>query len=65
MRRKEAALSSAAQEGCAPVSGPAWGCLWGEEEKLGFPLPWGGTSLGRSALLKFFCLESPGQVNPL
>lgn len=58
------ALSTAAGEGCAPVLGPASGCLWGEEEKLGFPLPWGGTSLGRSVLLKVFCLESPGKINP-
>lgn len=43
------ALSTAAQEGDAPVSQPAWGCLWGKEEKLGFPLPSGGTSLGKSA----------------
>lgn len=62
MRRKEVALSTAAGEGYA-VLGPALGCPWGEEEKLGFPLPWGGTSLGRSALLKV-CLESPGKINP-
>lgn len=55
---------AAAGEGYAPVLGPALGCLWGEEEKLGFPLPWGGTSLGRSALLQVFCSESPGKINP-
>lgn len=64
MRKKEEVLSIAAQEGFAPVPGPALGCPWGEKEKLGFPLPLGGTPLGRSALLKVFCLESPGKINP-
>lgn len=64
MRKKEEALSIAAQEGYAPVPEPALGCPWGEEEKLGFPLPLGGTPLGRSALLKVFSLESPGKINP-
>lgn len=57
MRREEVALSTAAQEGNAPISGPALGCLWGKEEKLGFPLLWGGTSLGRSALLSLLVSE--------
>lgn len=64
VRRKAVAPVTAAGDGSAPVLGPALGCLWGEEEKLGFPLPWGGTSLGRSALLKVFCSESPGKINP-
>lgn len=45
--RREVGLSALqTQEGQAPVSRPALRCLWDEEEKLGFPLFWGGTSLG-------------------
>lgn len=74
MRREEVALSTTAQEGYAPVTGPALGCLWEEEEKLGFPLPWVGQSgEGRGALLslplgepwedKPFCKQDPPVVS--